>query len=850
MPGTSTAPPSWVRFGLFLVALAVCGVAQWNIFQRTEWYWSTIALLGASVVAAVLAGRPRPFLAEEAAPMLDASPRWRLQLGWGLSLLGGLAAVVGAYLLSYRWDTDFVAGFLAVVGGTAVLSSGLALVDAPWRKAVARPWPHWEKAAFLAIVALGLFLRFYQYDTYPPYDGICAIEEPQSGQGAIAIRAGQRPWEFLLDRWIVVPFMVYLGDTLTAIRIPFTIVSWLTILPLYLLLRELVSRPAALFGTFLFTISRWHLIYARHAHAVFGPTLPLILVALWLCVRVYKRGGLAAYPWIGLLSAYTLYAYAGYRATTAFVGLFFLGSLLHHLREYRQAVIPSMRLAISRSARAQIAGLLLVVFGFLLLVVPLYHRLTKDPAYFLEAAVRATGEERYYGGDMQAMLQQRLERLRETASMFSHFGDGSSTFNIPGTPQLDPVSGTLLVLGLAYGILWFAYRGQGFFVLYFLVILGFGTVFTHNFDIRRLQGIIPLIFIVATYFIDRIGVLVRARLGRIAWVPLALAALGFGGVAFADNYRVYFKEMMHSTVVRTAFHTQYTIAIRYLHDMPDNGYLFLISDMDNFFMPSDYEWWRGDRLPGTTSHDLWPLFAGQEGPWRGRELHVVMQEPMYEAAELADLIERRFPDAECQPWRHPDGPLFVTFVACRVPSEPDGMTFTGGVRATYYRGNSETPLLQRREPVISYGFVPDVCHYPGVRHVAPCRAVWEGLWHVNEADEYQLLATVSSGDVKIWIDGKELRPASTLPPADAGAMQVNLQLEQGPHAVRVEAQFSSLEGLGVRLRMRRNGESRWRLLEFADLAAPVSPEQADAVAPFHLPVPAGTTDPAAAIAPQ
>ncbi len=833
MSATSPAAPQWVRFVLFIVAVAVCAVAQWNIYYRTEWYVSTIALVVAAFVAAIAAGRPQPMRAEEKPPLAVELPSWRRGLGLALVVTGGSAAAFAAYLLSYQWDAQFGTGFILLVVGTTGLSLGLAQLDAPYRKAVDRPWPRWEKIAFLAVLGLGLFLRFYRYDIYPPYDGICAIEEPQSGQGALAIRAGQRPWEFLLDRWIVVPFMIYLGDSFTSLRIPFTIVSWLSLVPFYLLLRELVSRPAALCGTALFAISRWHIIYARHAHAVFGPTLPLILVALWLCVRVYKRGGLAPYPWIGLLSAYTLYAYAGYRATTAFVGLFLGVSLLHHYREYRQAVIPSARLAIARSARVQLAGMLLFVFGFLLLVVPLYHRLTRDPAYFVEAAVRATGESRYYSGDMQAMLQQRIERVRETAAMFSHFGDGSSTFNIPGTPQLDPVSGTLLVLGLAYATVWFAYRAQGFFALYFLVILGFGTVFTHNFDIRRLQGVIPLIFILTTFFIDRFGALVWARFGRAAWVPLAALLVGLGGVAFADNYRVYFNEMMHSGVVRSAFHTQYTIAIRYLHDMPDDGYLFMISDMDNFFMPSDYEWWRGDRIPGTTSHDLWPLFAGKEGSWKDRDLHVLIQEPMYEGAELAELIERRFPEAECNPWRHPDGPTFITFVACRVPSKPDGLTFTGGARATYFRGNNPVPLLQRREPVISFGFLPDACHYPDVRHVAPCRAVWEGLWHVAEPGTYQLLATVGQGTMRLWVDGKEVEPTGNAA-GESGAMQTSLTLEQGPHEVRVEAEFTSLEGAGVRLRMRPEGESRWRLLEFADVAALVRPEQAEAIAPVHL----------------
>ena len=812
--------PSTGRFLLFFVGMGLCAVSQWFIFQRTEWYWSSWGLVVGALIAAWAVGRPSPLRASETAPLSgERVAGTRANVGAAATLAGFVGAVYGSWLLSTSWRADFELGWILVVAGTLTFSGGLAQLDRRFRKAAAPlPWLKWEVVAFVAIVLLGLFLRFYRYD-FPPYDGICAIEEPQSGQGALAIRLGDRPWEFLLDRWIALISMDLLGDTLTAIRIPFTILSWLTIIPLYLLLRELVSRPAALVATLFFAFCRWHLVYARSAHNIFGPTLPLILVALWLSVRAYRRGGLAAYPLIGLICAYSLYTYAGYRGTTAFIGLFFVISLLQHFWNYRKAVVPSQRNAVRLSLRNQAFGIVLAGFGFGLLVVPLYFQLQANPAFFLESVERATNNPQYYHEDSARMLEQRVDRLRDTAMMFNHLGDGSAVFNMPGQPQLDPVSGTLLVLGLAYCILWAGTRMQGYFAAYFLILLAFGTIFVHNFDIRRLQGIIPLIFILAAFFLDGAGHFVRRRLGRVAWLPLTAVAVLFGGIAFAANYNLYFRDMMSNSTVRQAFHTNYTIAIRYYHDMPEGSYLQLISDMGNFFEPSDYAWWRGDRLPGDTSHDVLPLLAGESGPWDGRTLHVLVRMPTFEGEEIAELIQKRFPQATCDVYRHPDGPLWATFMSCRIgpDSYGDGKSFAGGIAAAYYRGGSTTPLLSRIEPAISYGLVPDECRYPTSRVHIPCNAVWEGTWEVPAAGTYQLMANVRNGTVRVAVDGRLLESSIDSPHGDARILHTSLELTPGPHHVRVESQWEDVQSVGTRLRYRLGGNARWQLIEFADL---------------------------------
>ncbi len=828
----SPSPPSWPRYVLFVTGLAVAGTSQWFIFTREEWMWSSWGLVLGAIVAACAAGRPRPMHAPEAAP---AAPipigRGRARGGMVLSIAGALTGVAGAWLLSERWASYLGTGFLLVVLGTAALSAGLALLDRPYRKGGdPLPWPRWEIVGFVAVLGLGLFLHFFRYGSFPPPDGICAIEEAQSGMGAEALINGLRHWEFLLDRAIIVPFMMWIGKTMTAIRLPYTIVSWLTIIPLYLLLRELVSRPAAMGATLLFAFCRWQLIYARNAHAIFGPSVPLIVLALYLAVRVYRRGGLAPYPWIGLICAATLYQYAGYRATSAFIGVFFLISVVQHVWAYRRVVLPGLRNAIRSSLRVQLGGFVLAAFGFALLAVPLYYRLTQNPAYFIEAAERATNNPNYYNDNTALMLQQRIDRIRLTAMMFNHLGDGSAVFNMPGRPQLDPVTGTLFVLGLAYCVLWAGFRMQGFFAFYFVTLLAFGTVFVHNFDIRRLEGIIPLIFVLIAFFLDAARRVSRQRLGAAAPVVLAIVATVCGGLAFADNYNVYFRQMMSNRTVREGFYTNFTVALRYYHDMPEDGYLRLISEMPNFFEPSDYSWWRGDRLPGDTSHDLVPLLNGESGPWNGRVLHVLIRMPLFEGEEIADLVRERFPHADCDLFKHADAPIWAKFMACRIgpDSYADGRAFSGGVRARYVRASSGALVVERREPAISYAMVPDDCRYPIVRTPSPCRAVWEGTWNVREAGPYQLMANTRAGTLRVFLDGRELAESGGAKNGPERLIDTDLNLATGPHSIRVESDWADTMNAGTQLLVRRGGETRWKLLEFRDLSGEAdTPEAAD-----------------------
>jgi hypothetical protein len=774
----------------------LCGAARWVIASKQHWGVASAALVGGALVAAVLAGRPRPLESVADAAALSAPPRRRRLLGSTLVALGLGAFGFAVYLLLVSWLLNFTVAAPLLIAGVAVWSAGLALWDGRRPRSAALAMPSWERWLFVAIVAFGFFLRFYRYDFFPPADGFCAVEEPQAGLVTHhIIHDGQRPWEFVLDRWLPVPAFLWWGETPIALRLPFTLVSALTLIPFYLLVRQLVSRPAALFSTALFAMSRWHLIYARLALNIFATTL-IVVIILYLCIRAHQRGGLALYPWIGFLTAYTLYTYAGYRGTTLFVVLFLVVSVVGHLRTWRTAATPEKRRAAHRVVTVQLCGLAFAAVAYVSTVAPLVAQLRNEPAYFVEAAKRSLAHPEYYGGDFGTMLRQRVDRMRRTAEMFNHYGDEAAAFNLPTVPMLDPLTGVLFTVGLAYCVIWWRYRFQGFFAIMFIVLLLLGSTFVITLDIRRLQGIIPLIFVMIAFFVDRLAHAVQPRT-RPVLIGLAVAAAAF---AFRDNYTIYFRDMMTDPNVRSAFQNRHTVIVRYLHSLPRTAYVYAITDVPNVFIESDFTWWRGDTAPGKITSDLLPILTRQPGPWTGRDLHVIIQEP-YERKDLVRLLRDAAPGARCAEVARADDPPPVRFTACDLPSSPAERPFAGGARARYFRGDSAVPLVERVEPAISWGLLPDECRMPYAREGSPpCRATWEGTWQVPLPDTYTVITESRQANAQVFVDGQPLTAPSAL--------------AAGPHQIRVEARFRSLEEAGVRLYWRNAATPTLQLMRF------------------------------------
>ncbi len=820
------------RLWLIAVGFAVAGAGRVAIWYETRVALATVALVAGALLAAWAAGAPANPSVSPPGPFA----------GWGRREYAGLfTALAGTGLFAYAtytlftaWQASFDWAAPLMVLAVAIASIGLGWLDHHWRRQHRREaWSWREVLALGALVALAAFLRFYRIHFFPPTDGFVAIEEAQSGQGAWDIYAnGVRPWEFLLDRWMPVPFFHWLGVDLIPLRIPFIIVSVLTVLATYVLLRQLVTWPAALFATFLLTVAHWHLHYARLAHNIF-PTTLLSVIVWTLCIRQAQTGGFRLYPWIGFFCGYSLYAYAGYRGIPIIVAVFLLALLVRAFVQWRTAS-PELLAAARRQFLLAAGGTALVGAFFLGPGIVLIDRLRHNPMYFFEAYIRSYNNKEYYTSDWGSWLAKRWERQIQTARIFHHWGDTEQAYNLPGEPMLDPATGVLFTTALFFCVLYWRRRFQGFFAFAFLLLLFLGATLTQTLVVARLQIVVPLAFVLIGFFAHRVWTLALAA-GSAVWrAAVAGAALVIAGAALAYNWEEYFGRTMHSPVVRAVYRNYYTTAIVYLRSLPDQAFLYLVSDMHNFFSPSDYAWWRGFRVPGKVSFDLYPLLSGARGPWNGRELHVLIQRP-FEQPELSSLLRDYFPSAECRLIQHPEGYPHLDQTACRIPDQLPRLPPRSQLRARYFALGQDPPLLERPEPAVSWALVPDACTVFGGSEEKRCKAEWEGTFVLPAGGEWELAIEARNAKVEGKLDGDEIRARSGVPIEGyllGGIMTAERRkLAAGEHRLQLTAEFSASTDIGVRVRV-RDGHGPWQLLRFDEAVgsgpAPANAEQAAA----------------------
>ncbi|GIW40984.1 MAG: hypothetical protein KatS3mg076_1561 [Candidatus Binatia bacterium] len=739
------------------------------------------------------------FLGWILAPRTEEIPPEPAPLRWGrgsvaLLVLALGTLCLGTFLLSRDWNRWCFTGWGLFLASCTLASAGLRAAEPT------APAPKLSRAegfALLAIFLLGLFLRFHRYAEFPDPWTTHAIEEQQTGYGGYRMLFhGARPWEFFLDQGLAALGLWVTGErNFLAIRIPFTIASALTVVPVFFLLRSLFRPGLALAGAFLYAVSSWNLLYARCAHNIFFPNL-LVVGALALLVHFGRTRRLAGLPWAGLFSGYTLYGYAGYRGTSLFVLLFLSGVLLADLRRWRRTSFLPLRGARSRARLGRsFLGLLLVLLPLAASAVPLSFRLGGSYGYYFEAARRSLANRSYYTSDPAEFLRQRAERIRQVARIFSHHGDESLTFNAPGEPMLDPLLACLFTAGFFLAVFSPRVRYHAFFVFVFLVLLAGGTVFVQNLDVRRLQGVTVFVVFFAVTFLAELGRVVGGLGPRVR--RAILAALGFLAAAFALgwNFDVYFRKFAQDPRVREAFKNQYTTLIRWGRSHGAGREVFLLSLVDRFFDPtyyyrSHYSWLVDDVLRGHDARDVHDLFRPRVSD-PGARPTVIVQRP-YEEEAVAELLRALYPGTRCEPVLEPDNP-YVAFTVCELATTTPSGALVSTLRGRYWTGTypAGEPFLERTEPFLGYAVVPHRCGE------ATCFAAWEGEFEVAEREVVGLrLETRNVLRLEATLDGTPL------------GHEDRRVLDPGRHVVTVRALLRAERGSGVRLLRTAGGESR------------------------------------------
>lgn len=758
-------------------AVAATAVAQYFIRHDPTSSIATACMLLAALMAAAALTRDGGSNESETGPAATGTGRFRS--GLAVAVLGLVVLAAGSLLLFQNWESRFYRGWLMLTAGTALLSAGLRMMDGP----APRTWRRSDTVVLATIVAIGTALRFYHYSEFPGAFTTHAIEEQQTGLGGYRVlMRGYRPWEFWLDYQLTALALWFdPKPTFNTIRVPYTIVSALTPIPVYFLLRGLVRTPAARFGTLLYAGLGWNLVYSRCAHPIF-PTNILVIAVLALLVHYGRTRRLAAVPWIGLLSGYTLYSYAGYRGTPLFAAVFLLGCAASDAWK-RLPSAPQRRFIRGVSALLLFAGVVIAVGTP---VTKLAGQLSRG--YYFEAAQRALANREYYTDDTDKFLEQRLVRIRQSAEIFMHLGDGSLTFNMPGKPMLDPATAVLALIGLFIACLRLRRDYNAFLVFMLATLMLVGTVFVQNLDVRRLQGITVLIVAFSALTFDQIWTFIGER-RRMVSIALGLA---IGGYVTWSSYDLYFRQMAGEPMVRTAFRDQYTTLIHWGYEQPVKRPILVQSLIHRLFDRSyhyryNYSWLIDEHLEGEDLGDASELLDLKS--FRDNIRAVVSQEN-YERRTVGILLQAAYPGTHCEEFSEPESAR-TALTVCTLPEtlEPPRVRPTLNARYAFTSDSSGNWFLQRQEPFLGFGTYPRSCYTP--RPNVSCRGEWDGTFTVPADGDYAVtMLTYGRTTASATVDGVPVPPEG-------------LPLQAGEHTLHAEATMPRDWDAGVRLSLRR-----------------------------------------------
>lgn len=151
-----------------------------------------------------------------------------------------------------------------------------------------------KKIIFIGIILLAVFLRFYQLANVPPS---ASLDEASIGYNAYSIlKTGADEygtkfpillrayddWRPALYVYLAIPFIKLLGLNVLAVRLPSAIMSVLTVIATYFLVKELFKNSTALLASFLLAISPWHIYISRLGHEVNAGLTFVIFAILFL----------------------------------------------------------------------------------------------------------------------------------------------------------------------------------------------------------------------------------------------------------------------------------------------------------------------------------------------------------------------------------------------------------------------------------------------------------------------------------------------------------------------------------------------------------------------------------------
>ena len=624
-----------------LVAIVVlCLMAQVQFLAGSAAGYIWLGAAGLVSLAVILPGQRPDLVVLDPGP-LDIARGRRRQLGLLLLIVAIvlLARSGWSFHNQFRVTTNITASVADSVWIQYLTGLALALAGGLVLMGVGRVRVHRKHLlVVLAIFALAVFLRVYQLGQYP--FGIWYDEAIYGLDVRRVLRdSGFRPFygdniTFPHLALFTLGIKVFGVSNIVGLRAISALLASVGVCFAYLVGRELRGARFGIAMAFLLAVMRWSINFSRIGMT--GAEVPtFVLAALYCAIRLARYERLRDALWFGVALAAGIYFYRAYLVQTIAVAVYLL------------LAYPFLRRAWKRTLALALTALLA---AFVVLIPVGIFALERPDDYW--GRVDKTSIYNEGLADVNAAI---VESTVKHLEMFHLRGDRNGRHNLPGEPMLDPVMGSLAVIGL-----FLALRGRRpehpAFVASFALALT-GGIFSLSFEapqsLRVIGVITPVVYFTALGLDGLVRTVAAALQTRL---PPGRSSLARGGAPFAAvalliplcawNVTTYFGRQRNNLDVWRSFSTQETLAARFLARY-DETTRFFISPLIGISPQSSF-------LAEQASRRATSLVMPDPLPLRvaGTSRAVVMLLPAEQ--NYVDYMRRIYPDATYTPVRPAD----------------------------------------------------------------------------------------------------------------------------------------------------------------------------------------------------
>jgi 4-amino-4-deoxy-L-arabinose transferase-like glycosyltransferase len=381
-----------------------------------------------------------------------------------------------------------------------------------------------EWLALGLIVLTALALRLYNLGSFP--DTLLA-DEADNAQDSVRILYGLHPINgFFGVDWTSQPaFSIYkgaafiglFGFTMTAIRLPSALISGLALIPFYLLLRRQFSATASLLAAVLFGTSVWYMNFSRSGWNIVDLCFFLPMAMLFLLRGLDslapetppQRRGLD-FVASGFFCALGLYGYPAGRAGVVALGLYLPLALTFYRAQARQVLLGYIVLA--------------AVTALLFAPQALYALSNWEHFNGRTGVVFLLNNPDFQADPQGTLLKQLSWNLR---GPWDGRVNNTPQYSPAGEPQLDRLSGVLVLAGMILTLFFPAYRNRPETWLWWLMLLS-TWFFTQVLTANTPNGARGLAYVPALYFFAAAGLDGILRLADYTIDRLSLSPAGAG----------------------------------------------------------------------------------------------------------------------------------------------------------------------------------------------------------------------------------------------------------------------------------------------------------------------------------